>query len=238
MRFKILSILFITLLSISPYAFSNQQVIFFDDFNGPKVDEDLSCYTRMPVCSTRAEWGNTGQCKHVDSKVLEQVKNLNKCRWKIWDSYSVFGVEKVYSFNPSQVKVERGHLILTAAPTNNGAKIGETSCDHSQDPFCAFISGGVDTRPSFGGEFSGFDFRYGKVEIRAKFDLAPGSFPALWMFESRTPPWEKRPITDPDRLYQEIDILEVFAHEPVIYRDYRSFFKRKTSSTYAKAYQS
>lgn len=238
MKFHVKLTFFMLLFTISAAAQSNKQVIFYDDFTGPQIDEDPSCYSRRPVCSTRSEWGNTGQCKHLDSKILEQLKNLNKCRWKIWDSYSVFGVEKVYSFNPSQVKVENGHLILTAAPTNNGAKIGETSCDHVQDPYCAYISGGVDTRPSFGGEFSGFDFRYGKVEIRAKFDLAPGSFPAMWMFESRTPPWEQRAITDPDRLYQEIDILEVFAHEPVIYRDFKSFFKRKTSSTFAKAYQS
>jgi beta-glucanase (GH16 family) len=226
-----------SLSSFEIHAMDFNQVIFFDDFNGMSFEDDPNCFTKLPICSKRAEWGDSGECRKLTPKILEQLSQLNKCKWKVWESYSVFGSSNAYLFHPSQVQVANGLLTITAKPTNNGAKIGDASCIWSDDPKCAFISGGLDTRPSFGGEHSGFDFRYGKIEFKARMTMGPGSFPALWMFDSRVTPWERRIPTDPDRRYQEIDVLEIFPDIPVIYRDYGDWAQRKVSSIYSYAYQ-
>ncbi len=149
----------------------------FDDFNGPTFDEDPACYTKMPVCTPRPEWSDSGACKNLNADVIIQLGQLNKCRWKVWDGYGFYGQKKTFSFLPKQVKVDKGILTLTGEPSNNGLKIGSEECEiDDHNPKCAFVSGGIDSRPSFGGEHPGFDFRYGKVEIRAKFDMGNGAF--------------------------------------------------------------
>ena len=234
--------LFLILQTIPLYASvcdgDNCQVIMFDDFNGPTFDEDPACYTMPPNCSLRPEWIDTGVCKNVDFEVLTQLAQLNKCRWKVWDGYGYYGQPNTYRFLPKQVKVANGILTLTANPANNGIKIGSDGCKpDSVDAKCAFVSGGLDSRPSFGGEHPGFDFRYGKVEIRAKFDMGPGAFPALWMFDSREVPLLKRTITDKNEKYQEIDILEVFPNEPFTWRDPWKFWVENISGVRIKAFQ-
>jgi beta-glucanase (GH16 family) len=230
------SFLFFTFNTLEAFAINFNEVIFFDDFNGPTLEDDPGCFTKTPMCSTRPEWGNTGACKNLNKDVLKQVAKLNKCRWKLWDGYAIHGKENTYYYYPSQVKVENGLLVITGAPTNNGTKPGESSCNHNEAN-CPFISGGVDTRPSFGGDHAGFDFRYGKIEIRARFDLGPGAFPALWTFISQISPEQRRVLTNNNLQYQEMDILEIFPSSPVIYRDYGKWAQRKVSSVYANASQ-
>lgn len=235
-----LSLLFIsTSLSASVCDGDNCQVILFDDFNGPQSDEDSSCYTRVPNCSTRPEWGNTGKCLDLDSQTIAQTALLNKCTWKLWQGYSIYGREKTYRWDPRQVEVSNGLLTLTAKPSGDGVALDDPSCKQIDGaiPKCAYVSGGIDSRPSFGGEHSGFDFRYGKVEIRARMDMGPGAFPALWMFDSRTRPYQKRPITDQERNYQEIDILEIFPDLPFVWRDPWNFWVQHMSNVRSKAYQ-
>jgi hypothetical protein len=218
---------------------SNCQVVMFDDFNGPAADEDPACYTKIPNCSPRPEWGNTGKCLDLDSQTIAQTALLNKCRWKLWQAYSIYGREKTYRWDTKQVEVSNGLLTLTAKPSADGVEIDDSNCKHMDGatPKCAYISGGIDSRPSFGGEHAGFDFRYGKIEFRARMDMGPGSFPALWMFDSRTRPYQKRPINDPERNYQEIDILEIFPDLPFVWRDPWSFWVQHMSNVRSKAYQ-
>ena len=216
----------------------NCQVILFDDFTGPKADEDPACYSKIPNCSPRPEWGDTGKCKNLDAEVLSQTAQLNKCRWKLWQGYSVYGREKTYRWDPHQINVQNGLLTLTAQPSKDGVSLDDASCIHSYDtPKCAYISGGIDSRPSFGGEHPGFDFRYGKVEMRARMDMGPGAFPALWMFDSRTPPYERRIPTDKEKQYQEIDILEIFPDLPFTWRDPWKFWVENMSHVRSNAYQ-
>lgn len=218
---------------------NNCQVIMFDDFNGPTEDEDPACYTMIPNCSPRPEWIDSGVCKNLDAQSISQIANLNKCRWKVWDGYGYHGQHKTYRFLPKQVKVENGILTLTGEPSNNGVKIGSTECEPDDpNPKCQFVSGGLDSRPAFGGEHPGFDFRYGKIEIKAKFDMGPGAFPALWMFDSREVPLLKRKINDVNEKYQEIDIVEVFPNEPYTWRETWKFWVERLSGVYIKGYQS
>ena len=215
------------------------KVIMFDDFTGPSPDEDPACYTKIPNCSPRPEWGNTGKCANLDAETLSQTALLNKCRWKLWQGYSVYGREKTYRWDPRQIQVANGLLTLTAQPSADGVALDDPSCTHTYGtPKCAFVSGGIDSRPSFGGEHAGLDFRYAKVEFRARMDMGPGAFPALWMFDSRTPPYQKRVITDKERQYQEIDVLEIFPDVPFTWRDPWKFWVENMSQVRSKAYQS
>ncbi len=234
--FIILSLFICSSLQASVCDGQDCQVIMFDDFNGPTADEDPACYTKIPVCSPRPEWGNTGDCQALDADILAKTAQLNKCRWKLWQGYAVHGREKTYRWDPHQVSVADGILTLTGQPSGDGVQIDDPSCTHGS-PKCAYISGGIDSRPSFGGEHAGFDFRYGKVEFRARMEMGPGSFPALWMFFSRTPPWERRIPTDENRNYQEIDVLEIFPNVPFTWRDPWKFWVENMSNVRSYAYQ-
>ncbi len=242
-----LQYIFIITLFISPTLYAavcegqECQVIMFDDFNGPTADDDPACFSMIPNCSPRPEWGNTGECKNLDGQILSQTALLNKCRWKLWQGYSVYGREKTYRWDAHQINVSNGLLTLTAQPSTDGVKLDDPACTHVEGgvaPKCAFISGGIDSRPSFGGEHPGFDFRYGKIEFRARMDMGPGAFPALWMFDSRTRPYERRVPTDPERNYQEIDVLEIFPDIPFTWRDPLTVWVEKMSNVRSYAYQS
>jgi hypothetical protein len=239
------SFLFIMFITVTPPALAavcegqQCQVILFDDFIGAMPDEDPACYTQIPNCSPRPEWGDTGKCKNLDSTILSKTAQLNKCRWKLWQGYSVYGREKTYRWDPNMIEVSNGLLTLTAKPSSDGVALDDPLCTHTHGtPKCAYISGGIDSRPSFGGEHAGFDFRYGKVEFRARMDMGPGAFPALWMFDSLARPEERRPIYDQERQYQEIDILEIFPDLPFTWRDPWKFWVENMSNVRSKAYQS
>ena len=63
--FKLMAKLFslsIILLSLEVSATDFNQVIFFDDFNGMSFEDDPNCFTKLPICSKRAEWGDSGEC--------------------------------------------------------------------------------------------------------------------------------------------------------------------------------
>lgn len=72
-----------------------------------------------------------------------------------------------------------------------------------------YLSGGIQTRGKF-------NFKYGKVEVRAKFTNGQGSWPAIWMMpEDRSQPWPA---------CGEIDIMEHINSENQIHQTIHSDF--------------
>lgn len=76
-----------------------------------------------------------------------------------------------------------------------------------------YLTGGIYSKEKF-------SFKYGKIEIRAKFKNAQGAWPALWL----KPEYEK------DGAYQkngEIDIMEHLNHDSIIYQTLHSYYTIK-----------
>lgn len=102
------------------------------------------------------------------------------------------------SDDPSLFAVKGGNLILR----------GKVNPDTKKDP-SPFITGGVYSKGKVA-------VRYGKVEIRAKFDSAQGAWPALWML----PDGKDRRWPDGG----EIDIMEHLNFDKFAYQTLHSKF--------------
>lgn len=103
-------------------------VTFEDEFDNAykAIDKgvDPKCFTQKPKCAKNFEW-DTSDC---DQKYENQLHDLNKCIWKVYDFYNYmdFDAEEgkgVNAFSPEKVKIQNGKLILSAdrseTPTYN-----------------------------------------------------------------------------------------------------------------------
>lgn len=129
-------------------------------------------------------WHDEFSGSKIDSRKWSKIKRGNP-DWK-----------KHMSPDPSLYAVKNGNLILR----------GKVNPNTKKDPV-PFITGGISTE----GKFS---FKYGKIEIRAKFDSAQGAWPALWMLP------EKGVWPDDG----EIDIMEHLNFDDIAYQTVHSHF--------------
>jgi beta-glucanase (GH16 family) len=127
--------------------------------------------------------------------------NLDKwttCYWWNENGCTNLGNEELEWYQPENVRVAKGSLILQAKP--------QTVVGYKGKPF-SYTSGMVTT----GRDYSElprrprFEFTHGLIEIRAKLPAGKGIWPALWLLPSTR---ESRP---------EIDIIEVLGDNPNLF---------------------
>ena len=205
---------------------------FRDEFEGPNGDPDAgsypsNCYTMNPVCSVRLDWFAEGPCF---GNSFSQFSNLNKCKWTVWGGYSFWDDTGVTSYLPSQISVSKdssdgnvGTLnIKIASRTGSGIECGPKGAPDTMNNDrwkinCPLVSGGVDSKyrnPTT----KGWNFKKGRVEIRAKIAAKPSSgdfysnsWPALWTWtgdEQNGYPYSNANPSNP-KYTNELDILEV-----------------------------
>jgi len=118
--------------------------------------------------------------------------------------YSKWGIEvnafgggnnemQIYTDRPENVRVEKGNLVIEAR------KDGHAEAGVRRD----YSSGRIRTK-------NRGDWRYGRIDVRAKLPIGKGIWPAIWMLPT-------------DNTYGtwassgEIDIMEMVGHEPSTY---------------------
>ena len=113
--------------------------------------------------------------------------NLDNWSFVLWDAGKVNNEWQQYVENTANYKIENGILHITATKTGENKKGGYTS-----------------TRLSSQGKK---EFKYGRIEFRAKLPHGMGTWPALWMLGSNHEEagWP---------LCGEIDIMEYVGYEP------------------------
>lgn len=114
---------------------------------------------------------------------------INKDNWSfvLWDAGKVNNEWQKYVENTANYKVENGILSITATKTGENRKGGYTS-----------------TRLSSQGKK---EFKYGRIEFRAKMPKGKGTWPALWMLGSN-----HEEVGWPT--CGEIDIMEYVGYQP------------------------
>ena len=145
--------------------------------------------------------------------VLQATHAAQPTNWKlVWSDefdgptldYSKWGVEvnaygggnnelQIYSDRLKNVRLEKGHLIIEAH--KDGYAEAGTRRDYS--------SGRIRTKHRG-------DWRYGRIDVRAKLPVGKGIWPAIWML----------PTDDAYGTWAasgEIDIMELVGHEPSTY---------------------
>lgn len=225
------------------------RITLLDEFSSPEVAQqeasehglafDMNCYKEKgPICEYPF-WSKRicDQWKANNQTVRENLADLNKCRWRIYNKYNWMDFDiaegkGVNSFHESQVIVKDGKLHLKAS--KNPEWVYKKSCkekmwsgsysNYTID--CPIISGGIESHPWGNHNESndtwefGFEQAYGRWIVRAKLPDGPGIWPGLWML----PMWSN-PNPDPVErtggktncgwpYNGEIDILETWSDAP------------------------
>lgn len=154
---------------------------------------DPKCFSKKAKCAKTFEWA----AEDCAEEYQPQLKDLNKCTWKIYDFYNYMDFDAkegdgINAFHPSKVKVENGKLILSAdrSPIPNH----ELDCKRKYvdtatgfDTFttkCGIYSGGIDShgyKDWYTGEEFGFAQAYGRFEVVGKLSKGQGTWPAFWL---------------------------------------------------------
>jgi beta-glucanase (GH16 family) len=92
--------------------------------------------------------------------------------------------------------------------------IGIVSPDTTKAP-SAFLTGGITSKGKF-------EFRHGKVEVRARFKAARGAWPALWMLGSKGQ-WPKN---------GEIDLMEHLNFDGKVYQTIHSYYANEIDKSH------
>ena len=175
---------------------------------------DPNCFSKTPTCMIN--WWSREECPEWST----QLSDLNKCNWDVYHYYNYMDWDApegtgINAFNPNQVKVQNGTLILSAEKSN----FQNISCKNkffdpriNHDNFtiqCPIISGGVESRRHGPNKEFGFSQKFGRFEVRAKLNHGPGSWPAHWLLpEEAMEPGCGWPYSG------EIDIMEAtFLHK-------------------------
>ncbi len=158
--YKMKNILFlIPFLSLSANFFfgqSKQKLVWFDEFNGNKLD-----YSKWGVEENAYGGGNNEQ--------------------------------QIYRWDPKNLRVEDGNLVIEAHKDNPNA--AGTTRPYSSARIRSKHRG---------------DWKYCRVDVRAKLPIGKGIWPAIWMLptDEKYGGWASS---------GEIDIMELVGHEPSTY---------------------
>jgi Glycosyl hydrolases family 16 len=181
-----------------------------------------NCFDMKPQCLI--QYWTQKECR---SEYHAQLKNLNKCNWRVYDLYNWMDFdapegEGINALNPSQVEVKDGNLYLYASRSSTPSS--QLDCkrkfydpEAGWDNFskkCPIISGGINSKTHENqGQKVGFAQEYGRFEVRAILPGGPGTWPAHWLL----------PDIEPDKnssgqgcgwpFSGEIDIMEMWADQ-------------------------
>lgn len=142
------------------------------------------------------------------------TRKLDLAAWNIIprDKYSWC---KYMSDHKSLYRLKSGYLRLFARHNNN-IQPADTA---------EYLTGGISTKDKR-------TIRYGKVEVRARFHGAIGSWPAIWLFKSEI----NKKTPDPE--YAEIDIIEYPNRENYVMQTVHNYYtlelKKKKEPPYTK----
>lgn len=180
---------------------------------------DSSCFDLPAQCSL-----NGWVVKDCDPQFQAQLRNLNKCNWKVYDRYNWMDFDApetkgINSFHPSQVEVKDGNLILYASQSpidRNQLDCKRTIFDpevgwDNPTKKCPIYSGAVDSRTfEKNGKTLGFAQEYGRFEVRAILPDGPGTWPAHWLLPDKEPDTNSSGKKCGWPVSGEIDIMEMW----------------------------
>lgn len=166
------------------------KLTFEDNFDEPSVaiskGVDPECFSKTPTCMIN--WWSRESCPDYGSHLAK----LNKCNWDVYHYYNYMDFdlpegEGVNAFDPMQVVVKDGNLILSAEAStystiNCKKPFHDPRINHQNYTIqCPILSGGVESRNHGPNNKYGFTQEYGRFEVRAILPNGPGSWPAHWL---------------------------------------------------------
>lgn len=200
------------------------KITFEDEFEGRQAATNKGvsahCFDMPPQCMV-----NYWSQKECQSKYHSRLRDLNKCNWRVYDMYNWMDFDAkegngVNAFNPAQVEVQNGTLILYASRSSYSKS--EFDCKNkfydsdisweNHTKKCPFISGGINSKThENNGVKAGFAQQYGRFEVMAILPDGPGSWPAHWLL-----PDEEKEINSSGKgcgwpFTGEIDIMEMWS---------------------------
>jgi beta-glucanase (GH16 family) len=199
---------------------------FVDEFEDREtaINRGVSatCFDLPPQCLVN--YWSQKECKR---EYHAHLRNLNKCNWRVYDMYNWMDFDApvgrgVNAFNPSQVEVKNGNLILYASRSSYGKN--ELDCKNTfydqeinwenYTKKCPFFSGGINSKThQNNGLNMGFAQEYGRFEVRAILPDGPGSWPAHWLLPDVEPDVDSAGNGCGWPFSGEIDIMEMWSDQ-------------------------
>lgn len=183
-----------TLFQTQVASFNSNDTGWFLTFSDEFDDKDTAiakgtspeCFSKTPTCMIN--WWARSDCQEFAT----QLSDLNKCNWDVYHYYNYMDWDApegtgINAFNPNQVKVQNGTLILSAEKSNFSrpsckVKFFDPRIGFDNYTFeCPIVSGGVESRRHGDNNQYGFSQKFGRFEVRAKLNHGPGSWPAHWI---------------------------------------------------------
>lgn len=208
-----------------PYQSGMNQwsLVWSDEFN--EIPNNTRCYTAADdviqcvykawwgheACRDRpANWTTSGPLRWTKPQLDKylSLRNLNKCRWQVYDSYNNWEFENPMelrnaSFRPDNMSIRNGVLKMktTVHPGLNyncgrptAANPGQTGEEYTK--VCPYSGANMQTTTNLpwtannnpnsndpNSRYVGFASGYGRYEFKARFTkFGHGAWPALWMF--------------------------------------------------------
>ncbi len=178
------------------------------------------CFDLPPQCLV--QYWSQKECR---SEVHQNLRNLNKCVWRVYDMYNWMDFDApesqgVNAFDASQVEIKDGNLILYASRSSYlksdfdcKKKFFDTTIGwDNYTKKCPFISGGIQSQSHWnGGKEMGFAQEYGRFEVRAILPDGPGNWPAHWMLPDKDVDTNSSGKGCGWPVSGEIDIMEIWS---------------------------
>lgn len=199
---------------------------FVDEFETREISISKgispSCFD-LPAQCLLNYWSQK-ECK---SQYQSQLRNLNKCNWRVYDMYNWMDFnapegQGINAFNPTQVEVKNGRLYLYASRSpiskeNLNCKNNFYDNEIGWDNFkkdCPIYSGAIMSQShENNGHKMGFAQEYGRFEVYAILPDGPGSWPAHWLLPDKELETNSSGGTCGWPLSGEIDIMEMWSDD-------------------------
>lgn len=175
-----------------------------------KSSAGISCLIALACATTAyAADSNSSPTKRIDPAKWElswhdefNGDKLDKTKWKLC-ARGKPDWKNTISDDPSLIKIENGILQLCGIENKNREK----------DP-APYLTGAITSRDRY-------SFQHGKVQIRARFKCADGSWPALWML-GKDRGWPRN---------GEIDLMEHLNFDDKVYQTVHSVYTLRIDKT-------
>lgn len=194
------------------------KLIWADEFDGKQNTTGRTCPNEHFLVLPQDGYGDVPHPLSPTLSVSPTLQNLDKCTWGIWDFDGTQNGEKINHYSPSMVDVKNGSLHL--------------NCEHNPagKDKNSYLTSGIQTKPAMKNktcnccdaaktkvdslieEFEGFDFEFGRLELRVRLPAnVPGAMAAGWTLPCGKDLWWPNA--------GEIDIFEYW-YKPIVQNRY------------------
>ncbi len=182
--------------------FPDYQMIIGTHLGGTIVIDEVVIEKVLPLVRPLAPLTEYHQ---IWADEFNEPGRVSSSNWNIKRGFRTKEEEQYCTDKPENLRVENGCLVMEVRQEKieNAFYTAKGDWMGNDRKRAEYTSGYVDSKGKF-------DFKYGRIEVRAKFSVGSGSWPAIWAMGD----WKKNGASVGWPACGEIDVLEYIGVEP------------------------